>query len=285
MIFISPSSFQKLTKALVLTTSLCLFLSPAYGYDGKVQPQAPGQQIEDLKDVGITEKLGGQVDLNLIVKNEKGESVPLKSFFDGKHPVILSPVYFSCPGLCNFHLNGLVEALRDMDWTPGEKFHVVAFSFDSKETPEVADKKKANYLKELGKVGAESGMHFVTADESTVKQVTESVGFKFKWSTISNEWAHASAAIVLTPAGVISRYLGGVAFEPATVKMALNEATEGKIGSLMEKVALFCYQYDPHQSKYTLAAFRIVQLGGGLMVLILILWLGPVWFRSRKSKT
>lgn len=284
MSLVFPSFFKIPTKALVFTMSLCLSLD-VLGYDGKVQPLAPGQQIDDLKDVGITEKLGGQVDLSLVVKNERGESVPLKSFFDGKHPVILSPVYFSCPGLCNFHLNGLVDALKGVDWMPGEKFHVVALSFDSKETPELAEKKKLNYLKELSRPGSENGMHFVTADEASVKSITESVGFKFKWSNVSNEWAHASAAIILTPAGVISRYLGGVAFEPKTVKMALNEATEGKIGSLMERVALFCYQYDPHQSKYTLAAFRIVQLGGGLMVLVLILWLGPVWFRSRKSKS
>jgi protein SCO1 len=259
-----------------------LLLDVASAYDGSVTPPAANEQIRDLEGVGITEMLGTKVDLNLLVTREDGQKVPLSSFFDGTHPVIISPVYFSCPGLCNFHLNGLVDGLKEMDWSIGQKFKVLAFSFDSKETAEVALKKKDNYLKVYGRDSAKDGFHFLTADEATVQALTKSVGFKFKWSNEANEWAHASAAIVMTPAGVISRYHGGVAFDGPTLKMSLNEAASGKIGSLMERVALFCYQYDPHQSKYTLASFRIMQLGGGVMILLLALWLLPVWFRAKK---
>jgi protein SCO1/2 len=276
-------AFSFITASLLgLQAQRLVFPNAALSYDEKVAPMSPTEPIKDLEGVGIVEKRGSQIDLNLKVKNELGELVTLGSFFDGRHPVILSPVYFSCPGLCNFHLNGVVDTLKKMEWQPGKEFQIIAFSFDSKETSDVAQKKKENYLKMYGKPNASSGFHFVTADEATVQALTQSVGFNFKWSEISKEWAHSSAAIVLTPKGVVSRYLGGVAFEPETMKLALNEAASGKIGNIMERVALYCYQYDPHKSKYALATFRVVQLGGGLMVLLLALWLLPVWWRTRK---
>lgn len=255
-------------------------------YDGQPAPKVASEQADELKGVGIDEKLGAKLDLSLPVKDETGNTVPLSTYFDGKHPVILSPVYFSCPGLCNFHLNGLTDGLKLMekDWGVGDKYQVISLSFDSKETPDLAATKKQTYMKIYDREGAEKGWHFVTADEATIQAVTKAVGFKFRWDEKANEWAHASAAVILTPDGTISRYLPGITFQPQDIKLALNEATEGKIGNFVEHLVLYCFKYDPQQSKYTLAAFNVMQVGGAVMVLVMALWLLPVYIRSRRAK-
>jgi protein SCO1 len=255
------------------------------GYTGKEMGKASAEVPEQLKDVGITEKLGQNIDLSLIVTNENGEKVPLSTYFKAHKPVIISPVYFSCPGLCNFHLNGLTETLKSVDWTPSNQFEVVAFSFDAKETPEMALKKKENYMKIYNRAGSENGWHFVTADAETVKKFTDSVGFKFKWSEQDGQWAHASAAIVMSPEGKISRYLHGIQFEPRDVKLALNEAADGKVGNIMDQAMLFCFKYDSHQSKYGLQVYNVMKLAGAITVLALALWLIPVMIRARRENS
>lgn len=253
-------------------------------YTGKKVETNSATVPQELEGVGIKENLGQKIDLSLQVRDESGQLRPLKDFFHSKKPVMLSPVYFNCPGLCNFHFNGVIEALQKVDWNPGEKFEVVAFSFDSKEGSDLAQKKKDNYMKMFGRVGTEAGFHFLSADEVTIKKLTESLGFKFKWNPLSNEWSHASAAIVLTPDGTISRYLHGIEFDPKDMKLALNEASSGHIGNLIDSVVLFCFKYDEHKSKYGLQVFRVVQLGGLVTVGILAVWLLPVLIRARREK-
>ena len=239
---------------------------------------------DQLKGVAIKEKLGQQIDLNLTVRNESGQPVTLGSFFKSDKPILLSPVYFNCPGLCNFHFNGVTEALKKIDWNPSEKFDVIAFSFDSKENSELAQKKKANYMKMYARPGTENGFHFLTADENTIKKLTESLGFEFRWNEAAQEWSHASAAIIITPEGQISRYLHGIEFDPKDLKLALNEASRGSVGNIIDSVILYCFKYDEHQSKYGLQVFRVVQLGGLLTVLILAFWLLPVLYKAGREK-
>lgn len=252
-------------------------------YTGLEPGKSSTEMPSELIGVGIEEKLGQKIDLSLKVTNEKGELVALSTFFKAHKPVIFSPVYFSCPGLCNFHLNGLTDTLKSVDWSPGNQFEIVAFSFDSKEKSDVALKKKESYLKVYGRPGTEDGWHFVTADEETIRKVTESVGFKYKWNDKVQEWSHASAAIVMSDSGVISRYLHGIQFEARDVKLALNEASNGKVGNIVDSVMLYCFKYDRHQSKYGLQIFRVMQLAGALTVGILALWLIPVMIRSRRE--
>jgi protein SCO1/2 len=254
-------------------------------YTGKEPAKVSNELPKELEGVGITEKIGQKLDLSTIVKNEKGESVPLSSFFKSHHPVIFSPVYFTCPNLCNFHLNGLTDTLKLVDWSPSNQFEVVAFSFDSKETPEDAVKKKEMYLKIYDRPGTANGWHFVTADEATVQKVTNQLGFKFKWNPESSQWSHASAAIMISPDGTITRYLPGIQFEPRDVKLALNEAADGKVGNIADSVMLFCFKYDRHQSKYGLQVYRVMQLGGAATVLLLALWLIPVFLRAKREKS
>ncbi|XGC81122.1 SCO family protein [Bdellovibrio bacteriovorus] len=281
--------FKMKTMGVALSGAvLVLFSLPeTQAYDGKPAPMVASEQPKELQGIGIDEKLGQKIDLNLKVKDDNGQEVTLGSFFDGKHPVIISPVYFACPGLCNFHLNGLTDALKlmDKDWSVGKKYKILSMSFDSKETPELAAQKKTTYMKLYDREGAEQGWHFLSADEATVQAITQSLGFKFKWDEKAQEWAHASAAVVITPDGTISRYLHGIMFDPKDIKLALNEATEGKIGNFVEHLVLYCFKYDPQQSKYTLAAFNVMKLGGALMVLVMVLWLLPIYIRSRRVKS
>lgn len=276
----------KAMRAALVASVLVLFSAQAPAYDGKPAPMVASEKPQELEGVGIDEKLGSKIDLTMKVKDDNGQEVALGSFFDGKHPVVISPVYFSCPGLCNFHLNGLTDALKlmDKDWTVGKKFKLLSVSFDSKETPDLAANKKLTYMKLYDRAGAEKDWHFITADESTVQAMMQALGFKFRWDEKAQEWAHASAAIVITPDGTISRYLPGIMFNPQDIKIALNEATDGKIGTFVDSLVLYCFKYDPHQSKYTLVAFNVMKMGGAVMVLVMVIWLLPVWIRARREQ-
>jgi protein SCO1 len=254
-------------------------------YDGKPQPQAANVLPEELQGVGITEKIGSQIDLNLKVTQEDGTVVPLSTFFHEHKPVILSPVYFNCPGLCNFHLNGLVDALKLVDWSPAQKFEIIALSFDPSEKSDVAVKKKENYMKLYGRAGTEAGWHFVTADADTVKKITEAVGFQYKWNEKAGEWSHASAAIMISPQGLVARYLHGIMFEPRDLKLALNEAADGKLGGFVDSAMLFCFKYDRHQSKYGLQVFQVMKAAGALTALALALWLGMAMIQAKRENT
>lgn len=281
---VKKSSLNYESRMLFVFLFLLLFTLASRAYDGKPTPDTSDARPKELEGVGIDEKLGAQLDMNLKLKDEHGKEVTLGSFYDGKHPVIISLVYYSCPGLCNFHLNGLTEGLKGLDWNPGEKFQVLAVSFDAKETPELGAGKKKSYMDLYERPGTEKGWHFLTADQNTIDQLTSSVGFKFKWNEKEKEWAHASAAIVTTPKGIVSRYLGGIMFDAKDVKLALNEATEGKIGNFVDKVLLYCFHYDPQANKYSLAAFNLVRVGGVVVVILLMLLLLPFWLKNRKRE-
>lgn len=252
-------------------------------YTGKELTKSSSTVPEELKDVGIQEKIGDTLDLNLVVTNDNGEKVPLSHFFKTKKPVIFSPVYFNCSSLCNFHLNGLTDALKSLDWTPGKQFEIVALSIDAKENHTMASAKKANYLKEYGRPKSESGWHFVTADQQTINKITDSVGFKFKWNEKMGEWAHASAAIIISPEGKISRYLHGIQFQPRDLKLALNEASNGKVGNVVDSVMLFCFKYDSHQSKYGIQVFNVMKLAGAVTVAALALYLSLSMIRAKRE--
>lgn len=271
-----------LSSAFLLLVSGAAMAHPedrAYDPNAKVADTKPAE----LQGVGISEKLGQNLDPSLKFKDENGADVTLGSYFDGKTPVLLSPVYFACPGLCNFHLNGLTEALKGMDWSAGGKYIVLAVSFDPSETPTIAAGKKASYMKVYDRPGTENGWHFLTGTAENVKKLTDSVGFTYHWDEKEKQWAHASAAIAVSPTGTITRYLPGIMFESRDVRMALLEAGEGKIGTFVDQLVLYCFHYNPTQSRYAVYAFNIMKLGGALMVLILAIWLLPTWVRARRA--
>lgn len=287
MLVIQGGLYLRKFTGLALSLAFVLSAPLANAYDGKPAPAVASEMPKELQGIGIDEQLGKTLDLTQMFRNEEGQLVPLSSYFDGKTPVIISPVYFSCPGLCNFHLNGLTDGLKQLDWSIGDKFKILSISFDSKEGADLARAKKATYVKLYDRPSKEAqtaaGWHFLTADEPTVQAFIKSVGFKMRWDEEQKDWIHASAAIMVSPTGELTRYLPGILFDPKDIKLALNEASEGKVGSFVDGLLLYCFKYDPHQSKYTLYAFNLVKVGGALMVLLLALWLLPVWVRSRRE--
>lgn len=239
----------------------------------------------ELRGVGITEHLGSDVSIgDLHFKSDTGEDVALSKYFTSGRPVILALVYYECPNLCNMLLNGLTDSLKSLDWTPGERFDIVAVSINPKETPELAAKKKASYVVSYGRAQSTKGWHFLTGEESQIRKLASQVGFGYAYDEREKQYAHSSAIYVLTPEGKISRYLYGIEFRPKDLKLALLEASSGKIGSVVDRFVLFCYHYDPKTRSYSMVLNRVMTTGSAGMTLIFGGYLAVFWRRERKKK-
>ncbi len=229
-----------------------------------------GVRPELLKQVGIDQKLNGQIPLDLTFHDEHGKPVQLRQFF-GQKPVILSLVYFNCPMLCTQVLNGLTGSLKLQSLDAGKDFNVLTVSIDPTDKPLVAEARQEMYTGMYGRAGAAQGWRFLTGEDSQIKQLAGAVGFRYAFDPDSKQYAHASAVMVLTPEGKISRYLYGISYPSRDLRLALVEASEGKIGTPVDAILLFCYHYDPHTGKYGLLISRVIQTGGGLTVLFLVI--------------
>lgn len=231
---------------------------------------------KELAGIGIKEQLGVDMNQDLAVMDETGKAANLKDYFFTGKPTSFSLVYYNCSGLCNLHLNGLFDAFKEQRWKPGKDFTMIAMSFDPKETPEMASAKKQNYMTQY-QIPAEDarGIHFLTAEAAVIGKVTKDLGFTYQWLEDQKEWAHASAAILVTPKGIVSRYLHGVYFDPKTLEMSMAEVSQGKLGSVVEQFIWKCFKWDHQQGKYTLFSTRLMQLGGIAIILLLSVILVP----------
>jgi protein SCO1/2 len=214
--------------------------------------------------VGIDQKLGSQVPLDLEFRDEAGSTVRLGQFFGGKKPVLLSLVYYRCPGLCTMTLNGMAAAFKPLKFTAGKEFDVVTVSIDPKETPQLASEKKAQYLKRYGREGAEAGWNFLTGDEAAVRALAQSVGFRYVYHPETDQYTHAAGIMLLTPAGKVARYFYGLEYSARDLRLAMVEASDERIGSLADAVSLLCYQYDPMTGRYGVAIMRAIRTAGVL---------------------
>lgn len=259
----------------------------AWGYDPRDPVTVTGHELPaELQSVGVDEHLGATLDKNLIFTDDKGQTGPLGRFFQTGKPVLMAMVYYNCPSLCSLHLNGLNDTMKQLKWTAGDEFQIVAVSMDHTETADLAAKKKHNYLEAYGRSHGEAGWHFLVGDEKNVKALAAELGFRFHWLEDQKLFAHAAVAYVITPEGKISRYLHGVQPDVTTLKMSLLEASSGRIGNVIEQVLMFCFKFDPTRSKYTLYAWNVMRLGAILMVLLLAVLLIPMWRREQsRSRT
>lgn len=237
------------------------------------------------KGVGIEPNPGVELPGDVSFTNAAGEEVKLGDYFKGDKPVLFTLAYYSCPMLCKYIREGLVKAQEGMDWTAGQEFRVVVLSFNHREDTELASKSKADDLKSLGRPEAGDGWAYLTGSEANIKKVADTVGFNYKWVEDRQMYAHEATLMVATPDGRVSRYINGIQYQPKTVRLSLVEASDGKIGTVMDQVQLFCFSYDPDKGEYTKDAIKILRAGGLLTMVALAGTIGAfMWWPRRKKR-
>jgi protein SCO1/2 len=224
---------------------------------------AYGQSLQSaLSDkVGIDQKLNAQVPLNLAFRDESGQLVRLERFF-GTKPVILVLAYYECPNLCTLVLNAVLTSVQDLKFDAGKDFEIVVVSFNPRETTALAAAKKRAYVLHYGRPQDANGWHFLTGDEPAISQLTQRVGFRYVFDSQTNQYAHPSAIMVLTPEGKISRYFAGIEYPPNELRLALITASNRRIGSLTDQLFLFCFHYNPLTGKYGVVIMRVIRIAG-----------------------
>jgi protein SCO1/2 len=235
-----------------------------------------------LDEVGIDQRLGTQIDLSLQFRDETGNTVPLLKYFHGK-PVVLAPVYLTCSSLCPMTLNSLMEALRIIALNAGTDFEVVAFSFDPKDSPVMAAAAKARYVREYGRPDKTAGFHFLTGNDSSLRALTDSIGFHYKWDDSSRQWAHATGIMVVTPEGKLSQYFYGLEYSGRDLRLSLVEASHEKIGNIVDRVLLYCYHYDPATGKYGIVVIRTIRIFGTATALALFAFMFVMFRREARE--
>jgi protein SCO1/2 len=239
-----------------------------------------------LAGAGIVERLNQEIPGDIEFIDEQGNTVLLGSFYDGKRPILLNPGYFGCPMLCGEVSNGLVEAVQAVKWIPGDQYQILTVSLSPDESHKLASHKKNNYMAELGMPGADKGWRFlVVKDQANADRFIRASGFGFKWNEIEKEFAHAAGIILLMPDGRISRYLYGVRFAPDTLRLSLVEAGDRQIGSTLDRVMLFCFQFDRSANRYTVAAMRLMKAGGAITVVLIVGIIGTLLYREAENRS
>ncbi len=241
------------------------------------------QLPQRLEGIDVDEKLDELLPMDTEFVDENGKNVRLGDYFGGDLPVVVTLNYSNCPMLCSLQLNGFVDALKQLDLTAGKDFRMLTLAIDPEETPDLARKSKARYVGQYERPEAAEGWHFLTG--KSVSRVADAIGFSYAYNEKRKEWVHAAALIVATPEGKIARYLYGIEYHPKTVRLSIVESSEGKIGSTIDRLLLYCFHFDETEGRYAPVAMNIMRLGGGMTVLLLGGFLGLFWVReSRKSR-
>ncbi len=270
--FVSRSIFTQCTSIVALGAALCLV--------NGAEAQLNGDVPAELKGVDIVEHLDATLPLETALTNEAGESVRLADYFKRERPVVLQIGYMKCPMLCGLVLNGAVDAFTELDWSIGNEYEVICLSIDPSETADLARAKKEGYVAEYGRPGAAQGFHFLTGSAKSSKAIADAVGFEYRRQE-NGDYAHAAAIFVITPDGRVGRYIYGTKFDPPQLRMALLEASEGKIGSTLDRFILWCHVYDPNAGSYVVGAMRVMQLAGALTLVVVASGLVYFWRRER----
>jgi protein SCO1 len=263
-------------------TGIAALLALAVAGDAQTVPSNTGPAASGLpvvlRNVGFDPPLNGQVPLDLGFKDETGREVRLGDYF-GRKPVLLALVYYGCPMLCNQVEQGVVGSLKMLSFNAGRDFDVVFVSFDPRETPDMAARKKVSALSHYGRPDTAAGWHFLIGTKESIAAVTGAANFRYNFNEQSGIFAHASGIMLLTPDGRISRYFYGVEYPSRDVRLGLVDASAGKIGTPIDHLLLYCFQYDPSTARYSATILRIVRLGGILTILTIVI--GFLTFRRR----
>ncbi|AUX47402.1 hypothetical protein SOCE26_089220 [Sorangium cellulosum] len=238
----------------------------------------------ELAGVDIVERPGAQLPRALQLRDQSGQTVELGRYTTGDKPLVLVLGYFECPMLCSLVLNGVLQAMKESDWSAGTEYRALVVSFDPRDTPEAARKKRANYIEAYGRPVAGDGFDFLVGDEASVRTLADTVGFNYRWDDTTKQYAHAAGAFIFTPDGRLSRTLYGISFPQKNFSLALREAGGGQVGSAWDRVLLFCFHYDPNARGYVLATKRLMMAAGAVTVVLLALWLIRFW-RVERSRS
>ena len=240
----------------------------------------------ELEHVGVTEHLDGQLPLETPFRDHTGAPVTLGKYFDGKRPVVLQFAYHTCPVVCGMITTNLAAGLVGVPWTIGKEYDVVTISIDPNESLEKSSAKRASILNQYGRehTSKNGGWHFLSGDQAAIDAVTQAAGFEYQYDERQKQWGHPSVVFVVKPNGRMARYLYGLEFPSADLRLGLLEASEGRHITTVEQLILYCYHYDPQGGKYVLVAMRVMQVGGGAIAIVLIGFLGLFWTRELTKK-
>jgi protein SCO1 len=282
MAFISLNDHKKSTFRMTsmlkfaVTFSVLLFAVKAEAQLNQGKPAI-------LEEIGVDEKLGDIIPLDAVFTDSDGNEVTIGELMESDKPVLLNPLYYDCPMLCNLIVEGVYKVVEELRWSPGRDYTIISFSIDPEERPELAAQNKERYLTELDRPGASDGWHFLTGTEDQIQKLTDAIGFRYKKDERTGEYIHAASILFLSPDGVVTRYLYGAEFSEFDLRNALYEAADGQIGSTMERAILYCFTYDPASLSYVPVAINIMKLGGLATLIILGIFLGLFWRKERRS--
>ncbi len=280
--------------AAILAAILLALPAGVYGQEGGSRPTiskdvgvGPGLEAsatpEILKHVGIEQKIGASLPLDLEFYDETGTPVKLGSYF-GDKPVILSLVYYDCPMLCTEVLNGLNRSLAPLNFTIGDEFEVLSVSFDPRETPQLAVRKKAVYTQRYNRPGAKEGWHFLTGEAPAIDALTGTVGFNYVYDEDEGQFVHGSAIMIVSPKGTVSHYFFGIEYPSEDIRLALIESSEEKLGNVFDQIMLYCFNYDPEQGRYGVVIMNSIRVAGVITLLAMGSFMVIMFKRDRRRR-
>src|SRR5215469_5297433 len=264
---------HKLTLGALVLASIYAAAQPPSAFMRDRSKPAAQVSPDELKNVGIDQRLDQPVPLELQFEDETGKTVRLGDYFQSGRPVILNLVYYTCPMLCGEELAGEASALGMLKFTPGKEYEIVSVSFNPDETPKDASQAQKTYIARINehldhKINGE-GWHFLTGAQPNIKQLADAVGFHYRRDPQTKQFIHATAIMLVTPAGKLAQYYYGVEYSPKDIRLGLIEASRGNIGNVVDEVLLYCYHYDPKTGRYGAVVTNIMRLAGAATMLVL----------------
>jgi len=276
---LSGKGLSEFNKCLITIIVISFFL-PIFA-----KSQIISDNIPELQNIDVEEHLGEYIPLNLQFKNDQGIDVYLSDYFNQGKPVILVLAYYDCPMLCTLVLNGITQSVYEMGLELGTDYQMITVSIDPRESSELAKAKKKTHMKMLNKSDTNEGWTFFIGENEEIEKLADAVGFKYYYVEDREEFAHPAVVMLLTDDGKISRYLYGIEYRPMDVKLGLLEAAQGRIGSTIDRLILYCYHYDPNSKGYVVFAGNVMKLGGALTLAIMAIFLGLMWVKESRRKS
>lgn len=264
---------------------LAMVVGSLFTASGIAFAQLNDEVPKEVQGVGVDQNLGNNLPMEVAVVDSSGRQVRLGQLFEGERPVLVTLNYSDCPLLCSVQLNQLVQSLDQLELKIGEDFDLLTLSIDPNETTQKIKQTKDKYIALLpNQPGAAANWHFVTSDQNGIDKVTDALGFRYRYDELTKEYYHPAMLAFVSPGGVITRYSLDVAFPANQMNMAIIEASEGRVGSIVDQFLMLCFRYDAERNRYVASAWKIMRLGGMATVGFILVMVGPFWFGARRHR-